>query len=251
MHRLLETKALTIGVASRIFCKDFNIQINPHEIWGILGANGSGKTTLLHTLQGLIQPLSGDVFLKNQNLTTLSYKEIARSSGILFQNTSVPFVQTVYDYCAMARFPHFNDFTKKEHQIIITQALEDLELTHLSSQKVSTLSGGEKKRLYIAALLIQSPQLFLLDEPTNHLDIYYQIKILNHFKKISQSQPISILMSLHDINLAEIICDKIILLLDNGQWLAGATHSLLTQDNLQRVFHQTIKKEKLAWLPAF
>lgn len=251
MQTLLETKELTIGIGRRIFGKPLNFSIHPHERWGILGANGSGKTTLLHTFSGLIKSLSGQVFLKNHDLKNLSCKEIARHIGILLQNTSDNFPQTVYDYCAMARFPHLKDFTHQEHQLIIQQALEVMELATFSTKKISTLSGGERKRLAIAALLTQSPQLFLLDEPMNHLDIYYQIKILHFFKQLSFTQPISVIMSLHDINLAEMFCDKLILIFKNGQWLAGETKKLLTSDHLQQVYQHPIKKKDAAWLPYY
>jgi iron complex transport system ATP-binding protein len=257
MTPLLETKNLTVQIADRIFCQQLNLQIHPGEVWGILGRNGSGKTTLLHTLCGLLPVSFGEIWLQEKSLTKLSRKEIARNIGILLQETQDFFPQTVFEFCSNGRYPHTSYFPWKNAQDkqMITQALYTMELENFAYRKVKTLSGGERRRLSIAALLTQTPQLYLLDEPTNHLDLHYQIKILNHFKQLAKKNSISVIQSLHDVNLAARFCEKVLLLFDDGEVLMGSKENILTTENLSRLYQhplQMIHQEKTpVWLPQF
>ncbi|HLB58124.1 MAG TPA: ABC transporter ATP-binding protein, partial [Gammaproteobacteria bacterium] len=225
------------------------------EMWGIIGPNGSGKTTLLYSLANLLPVLSGDIFLQEKKISRLSQKNIARQLGILFQDSSDIFPQSVFEFCSSGRYPHLNYFSfgKKEDAFLIKKALSIVDLEKNISQKVHTLSGGERRRLDIATLLSQSPTIYLLDEPTNHLDIRYQIKILDHFKQLTKREPVSVVMSIHDINLAAHYCDKILMLLGEGEYLEGDPSNLFSEKNLERLYQHRFQKitvdAKSVWTP--
>jgi iron complex transport system ATP-binding protein len=252
MTILLETKKLTLQLSNLLLCNHLNMQIQAGEIVGILGPNGSGKTTLLHTLGHLLKPASGEVFLRDRPILSIPRKEIARNIGILFQNTQDIFPQTVWEVCYSGRYPHTHS---RQDDIITQQALTTMDLLTKSKRCVQTLSGGERKRLNIAMLLTQMPSIYLLDEPTNHLDLHYQVKVLNHFKQLANRQATSVLMSLHDVNLAAHYCQKILLLFGNGEYILGPTVSTLTKENLSRLYQHPLEQimtlNKSWWQPCF
>lgn len=251
----LDLQQLTIRTKQKIICESLSISMKAGEMWGILGPNGSGKTTLLHSLAGLHPTQAGHIFLNQQLLTNLSKKTIAQSIGILFQDYSPAFTQTVWDYCLSARFPHLHYYQREstQDQLITSQALQQMDLHPLKHRPIHELSGGEKRRLAIAALLTQTPAIYLLDEPTNHLDLYYQTKTLAHFYSLAHQGHATIVMALHDINLAQQFCDYIILLFQDGECLFGPKEAVLTPTNLSRLFGCTISShviDKLTyWIP--
>jgi iron complex transport system ATP-binding protein len=121
------------------------------------------------------------------------------------------------------------------------EALQDFDLTTIADRYIDTLSGGEKQRLALAMLVVQSPKLFLLDEPSNHLDIAYQIKMLDLLTQKIDGQNASLIMATHDINLAARYCDQIILLTGNGEYLSGPRQTVLTEENLSKAFSYEIQ----------
>jgi iron complex transport system ATP-binding protein len=236
---LLEINNVTLQAGNERVCSNLSIRIQRGEIWGVLGPNGCGKTTLLQTLAGLLTQASGEIYLEGVNLLSLSRKKIAQKLGILFQDTQDIFPQTVWEVCYSGRHPHGYS---KQDETITKQALREMDLDAQSTQWAHTLSGGERKRLSLAALLTQTPCIYLLDEPTNHLDLHYQVNVLNHFKHLVQNQSASIVMSLHDINLAAHYCQKILLLFGKGKYLAGDTASLLNNHYLSLLYQHPIKQ---------
>lgn len=253
MMHLLTTTDLTVQIADKKICQALNWTLEPGDICGILGGNGSGKTTLLHTLAGLIPVQSGEIFLGTKNLTALTAQDIAQQVAILFQETNVTFPQTVFEFCLQGRYPHLSYFgwEKSIDKEIVLAALTQMKLETKLSQSIQTLSGGEKRRLAIATLLAQTPKIYLLDEPTNHLDLRHQISVLNHFKKLSQTDSVGIVMALHDINLAHHYCNKILMLFGDNEVLFGETDVLLNQKNLSRLYRHPIENNRELWLPQF
>lgn len=231
---LLKTNKLSITLTSKTLCRDLNIMIYPGDTWGILGANGSGKTTLLQTFAGLQPNYQGEIFLREKPLLDYSRKTLAQEIGILFQESSFVFPQTVLAYCENSRYPHGKNILQDDK--IIHDALIKMDLMHFGAQNILTLSGGEKRRLAIAALIAQTPTVFFLDEPMNHLDLRYQIIVMEFFKKLSQEKPVGIMMTLHDIQLAKRYCNKILMLFENGKTQQGEAKNLLTAANLQKLY---------------
>lgn len=250
---LLKTTDLTLTINNNYFCKNLNFALNPGEIWGILGPNGCGKSLLLHALAGLDSIHNGEVWLANKNIFKYSPKRKAQLLGILFQETISDFSQTVMELCLTGRFPHLSFFSS-ENDVdveIVRKALAIVELDNKLNQKVKHLSGGELRRVAIAILLAQSPLIYLLDEPENHLDIYFQHKILKHFKTLKKQ---GVIMSLHDVNLAETFCTHLIMFLDGGNILTGTANSLLNTENISKLYQVPFKqaeiKDRRFWLPS-
>jgi len=239
----LQTKKLSIHRAGKTISQSLDLTMRASEVWGILGPNGCGKTTLLHTLGGLHTQTTGDIFLQDQLLRELKSKKIAQSIGILFQDFPNIFPQTVWEYCLMSRFPHLT-FMRQESETdkkIVFAALKKMQMSHLRDRPIQKLSGGEKRRLAIAGILAQTPQIFLLDEPNNHLDLHHQMMVMNYFHELAKINTATIIMSLHDVNLAQQFCDFVLMMFGDGQVIVGSTTEVLTAENLTRLYQHPMK----------
>lgn len=240
---MISLHSVSIKNGNKTIAERLNLAIAPGTIWGILGPNGSGKTTFLHALAGL-HSIEGAIHLNNQPIQDFSRKQLAQSVGILLQDFNPQLPQTVFDYCLGGRFPHqsyLNNTQEKDRQIT-RAALMRMNLQQLEQQIIQSLSGGERQRLALAALLTQQPRYFLLDEPTNHLDISHQVETLTHFKSLATQQNACVIMSLHDINLAQQFCDHVLLLFPQGEIIAGSVADLLNESVLSRLYHYPLRR---------
>jgi iron complex transport system ATP-binding protein len=250
----LKTHQLTIKTPSKTICQPLNLTINPGEIWGILGANGSGKSTLLQALAGLSTETYPDIYWQGRALHTYSPRARAAQIAFLFQDTHLTFAQTVWDFCALARFPHHRFFNKLSalDESIVNESLQKTALLAFKHRSVLTLSGGEKRRLALAAVFAQTPQLFLMDEPCNHLDLHFQQQLFAEIKKAAANQA-AIMMSLHDVNQVAAHCDHVLMLFPDGTHRQGLTENLLTETALSLLYQHPFKKisyeNKAFWMP--
>jgi len=250
---LLSTAHLNIQIGNINVCSDLNLECNSSEIWGILGRNGKGKTTLLHSLAGLREITSGDIYIRNKNILTLTRKQIAQQLGVLLQHHEDNFPCSVMETVITGRHPHIGhwQWESKKDDFLARNALENVQLSHLSERPINQLSGGERQRVSIATLITQNPDIMLLDEPNSHLDLKYQIQVLETLCNQAKAQQKLILMTLHDLNLAARFCDKLILLPGEGEVLQGETNKLLNEDNLQQLYDYPIKRINSENYPVF
>ncbi|MEO7386074.1 MAG: ABC transporter ATP-binding protein, partial [Gammaproteobacteria bacterium] len=177
---MLTCSALVVTVAGRPLVRDLTFHLAAGDVIGVLGPNGVGKTLTLHTLAGLRPPSQGSVLLGTAALDSLGRREIARRLGLLLQDDAETFPATVLETALMGRHPHLSGTATESADDVARAhaALAALGLGTFSGRLVSTLSGGERRRLALARLLTQDPGVLLLDEPVNHLDPRYQIGVL-------------------------------------------------------------------------
>ncbi len=218
--------------------RNISLELAAGEIVGILGPNGSGKTTLLSLLAGLLAPKSGTILLKSQDLATMSIRERAFQLSFVPQTDTITLPFSVEEIVAMGRQPHhgFFGFEKMADQAAVTQALEQTNCTELRTRSLQSLSGGERRRVILARALAQATPLILLDEPTAHLDIHYQIEVCDLLSQLREQAQRGILITLHDINLAALYCDRILLLQEGEVRAAGNPNEVITADHLHAVF---------------
>ena len=239
---------LSLEIVGKKICENLNVEFKAGEFWAILGVNGVGKSTFLHHLIDSNGVQSKNICIDDIMLSDYKHnrKLLAKKTGILLQEYEYNFPCTVLEAALIGRHPHMSNWQwESDTDIRIAEAaLMMTDLLSLKKRSINTLSGGEKRRLNLATLMVQDPDYFLLDEPTNHLDFKSQITILNLLKsKFSHDSSCKTLtkkqtgiMVIHDANLAYKYCDNVLLLYGNGKWASGKAHDLITADNLSHVY---------------
>jgi len=241
---ILETKNLCFSRGVRQLCKNFSFQVQEGDCWGILGQNGCGKSTLLLALAGLYDQYHGDVLFKAQNIKTLSRRYMAQNMALMLQQDEWNFLSSVQDFVLHGRYAFQSTWSSySEDDIALCHfALEKMDLLAFSDREVTTLSGGESRRLEFATLLVQDAQLLLLDEPVNHLDLQYQIKLLNYVNHLIKEENKTALVILHDVNLAARFCNKILFMDGKGSVQSGVVDEMLSEENLSLLYGHQVKK---------
>ena len=242
----LACENLTLTAGDRTLVSDLNLAIERGQFIGVLGRNGAGKTTAFHVLAGLQDAASGSVSLDERPIRDWPRREIALRLGLLMQNYEDPFSSTVIETALIGRHPHlgFWQWETNDDVRIAREAIDRMALQGLEQRQVDTLSGGERRRLALATVLAQDPDIFLLDEPANHLDPQHVRDVLTLFRAHADSGR-AVMASLHDVNAAERFCDRCLLLFGDGRWLEGATEEILNEENLGNLYG--IRVQQLDW----
>jgi len=226
--------------------REVSLELGAGELVGLIGPNGSGKTTLLRVLSGLLVPSRGEVYLDGQNLCAFDRRQVAQRVAVVPQELAMPFAFSAYEMVMMGRTPHVRPILgagPRDRQVVA----EKMELTAtsaLAERPFVELSGGEKQRVIIAMALAQEPQVLLLDEPTVHLDINHQVEILELIKRLNRRESLTVLATMHDLNLAALYFDRLILL-DGGRVVAsGSPAEVLRQESIRQVFQTDVQVQE-------
>ncbi|HBJ2609567.1 ABC transporter ATP-binding protein [Clostridium botulinum] len=235
----IETKNLDIAYEDTLIVKELNMQIPKGKITSIIGANGCGKSTILKAVGRILKPKKGVVHLSGQDISKLSTKEIAKKMAILPQNPTAPSGLTVSELVAYGRFPHqkgFGNLTEEDKKIV-KWALAATKLSEFERREVDTLSGGQRQRVWIAMALAQQTDLILLDEPTTYLDLAHQLEVLKLLYELNRNQKCTIVMVLHDLNLAARFSDYIIAIKKGAIIKYGPPEEVMTPEVLRKTFN--------------
>lgn len=243
---MLSCSQLTVRIAGRTLVRDLDLDTRGGQNIALLGQNGAGKTLTLHTLAGLRQPESGQVSLGGRPLRDMGRREVARTLGLLMQVYEDPFPSTVLETVLVGRHPHIDFWQWESPQDVeqARQALALMDLQGLEHRNIHTLSGGERRRLAIAAVLAQQPGVFLMDEPLNHLDPQHQLHVLKLMQETAQAGG-TVLTTLHDPNAAASYCTHALLLFGDGNWMMGPCEDVLNADTLSRLYGTRV--EEIPW----
>src|SRR5690606_10142914 len=234
---VLACRGLTVRVPGRTLVEGLSLDLAPGEFLAVLGRNGTGKTLTLHTLAGLRPPAAGEVRLGGQPARALPRRTVARQLALLPQVSEDAFPATVLETVLIGRHPHLPTFGREsaEDRRVAREALESLSLAGLEERDVGTLSGGERRRVAIAQVLAQAPEIYLLDEPTNHLDPQHQLEVLALFQARARAGA-AVVASLHDVNLAVRYAQRCLLLFGDGRWELGPAGSVLNERDLSALY---------------
>lgn len=238
MNRLT-AKQLTLAYDSKPIIQNLDIEIPTGQITVLVGANGCGKSTLLRGLARLLKPRQGMAYLDGKAITQLSSQGIAKRLGILPQNPTAPEGLTVKDLVAQGRYPHQTWWQQwsKEDESQVEKALETTGMANLADRDLDTLSGGQRQRAWIAIALAQNTDILLLDEPTTFLDLAHQIEVLDLLSHLNQCEGKTIVMVLHDLNLACRYADYLVAMHEGKIYSQGKPDEVMTQTMVQDVFH--------------
>ena len=236
-HRL-SAESLSLAYGDRVIVDGLDLTIPSGAITAIVGANGCGKSTLLRALARLISPRSGQVILDGKALHGRPTKEIARTLGLLPQSPVAPEGIAVADLVGRGRHPHqrmLARFTAHDYDVV-ARSLAATGITEFADRSVDELSGGQRQRVWIAMALAQETDILLLDEPTTFLDLTHQIEVLDLLTDLNREQGTTIVMVLHDINLAARYADHLFALRDGRVVTGGRPAEVLTSELIRDVF---------------
>jgi len=223
-----------------------SLELGAGELVGLIGPNGSGKTTLLRVLSGLLAPSRGEVCLDGQDMRAFDRRQIARRVAVVPQELAMPFAFSAREMVMMGRAPHVRPIMGAGplDRQVVAEKMELTATSPLAERPFSELSGGEKQRVIIAMALAQEPDILLLDEPTVHLDINHQVEILELIKRLNRRENLTVLATMHDLNLAALYFDRLILL-DGGQVVAsGRPSEVLREESIRQVFQANVQVQE-------
>ncbi len=235
---ILRAEGAGWDVAGRTILSHVDVSVAGGEIVGLIGPNGAGKSTLLRMLAGLLRPTRGRILLDGADLSTLNRRSIAQRLAFVEQAATSDQDPTVADVLELGRTPHrrlWASSSRRDREIVERIAYET-DLAGLLGARYSTLSGGERQRVQIARGFVQEPELLLLDEPTNHLDIKYQLGLLDLVTRHVRQTAAAAVIAVHDLNLAAMYCDRIVVLSDDGVVSEGSPEATITEQMMSEVF---------------
>ena len=239
---ILKVGSLTCGYDGKAVIKDVSFSVKEGDCLGIIGPNGAGKTTLFRAITGVLKPWQGDILYKGKDICEISARDFACEVAVIPQILEIPFAFSVEEFVLMGRFPHvgrFESLKPKDHRIL-EEVLNLADIFSFRERKISELSGGERQRVILAQGFAQEPRLLLLDEPTSHLDIAHQVRILDLVKRLNKEKNLTVIVVLHDLNLASNYCDRLILLKEGGIFKEGSPQEVLTYQNIEEVYKTVV-----------
>ena len=230
---------LSIEISGTQICQGLDLEFSTGQVWCVLGCNGVGKTTLLKTLAGLRPPNSGNVRLNGRPVQRVARRQRAQQLSMLFQDSETLFPTTVLETVLTGRHPWISPLRGEgaHDRDKAMAALERVGMAHLAGRSMSSLSGGERRRVDLAAVFVQESECVLLDEPGNHLDMHHQVAVLGGMVQQWKSQGGLVILVMHDVNLALRFSDHLLLLFGDGEVEHGPAQGIATAATLTRLYH--------------
>lgn len=258
---MIVVEHLSGGYENIPIVKDISFTVEKGKILGILGPNGSGKSTLLKVMSGILPATAGTISIDGQNILSYNARALAKKMAVLPQLHANAFSNSVREAVSLGRYPHqtgfFSSWSTQDEQAV-QHAMLQTGVKRYEHTPMEFLSGGEQQRVFVAQALAQAAEILLLDEPTNHLDIAHQRQILDMVRKEALECGLTVVMVLHDMNLASLYCDEL-LLMESGQVRAmGVPHEVLIASQIEDVYqarvttyaHPEIPKPQITMMPA-
>jgi len=243
---LLSVEDLSCGYGKELIIHDMDFMVSRGELMCIIGPNGSGKSTLLRTISRILKPHRGKIFLDGENIARMRHKEFAQKIAVVSQTLEVTGM-TVQEYILLGRLPYFRKyqfFETNNDEDIVQKYMELTDALKLKETLMSEISGGERQLASIARALTQEPALLLLDEPTSHLDITHQVHILELIKRLNRELGLTVLMVLHDLNLASEYSSRLLLLNNGSIHKIGRPEEVITYKTIEEVYETVVLVEQ-------
>lgn len=245
------TKKMCVGYDHKPLIKEMELALPKGEILSLIGPNGAGKSTVLKSIAGQLRLIDGTVYLGENNLSDMKADELAKKMSVLFTQKLRAELKSCRDVVATGRYPYTGRFgiLSKEDQLIVDEVMELIHITDIREKDFDKISDGQKQRVMLARAICQEPEIVILDEPTSYLDIKYKLEFLSILQEMREKKGLTVIMSLHELELAKLISDKILCL--KGEYVEryGTPAEVFCGDFIEKLFDMTqgeyLKYDKL------
>ena len=239
MSGFLETEKLSVGYDGKPLIRDVCLQVQRGKIVTLIGPNGSGKSTILKTIVGQLSKVSGTVLLEGAPMERCGQKEIAKRMAILMTERIHPELMTCYDVVSTGRYPYTGalGLLEKEDKRIVEESLELVHGRDMADRPFDAISDGQRQRILLARALCQTPEIIVLDEPTSYLDIRYKLELLTILKTMVREKNLAVLMSLHELDLAQRVSDTVVCVSGDRIDRMGPPEEIFSSDYIARLYH--------------
>jgi len=239
---MLKIQNLSVYYGKRQVLHDIQLEVHSGEVVALIGPNGAGKSTLIRSISGVVPIRSGIIKVNDTDVTSLSSMQRAQQIAVVPQAVSMPPAFTVWETALLGRTPYLNFLgqTSSRDEAVARLALEQVDASHLVESRMDEISGGEQQRVLLARALAQDTPILLMDEPTTHLDLPHQIDLLKLIKKQAREKNLTVLVALHDLNLASLFADRIAIVENGLLCVAGSPQETLTSEILRSVYHMQV-----------
>ena len=236
-----QTSQLTVGYDGKPLIRDITIGISRGEIVTLIGPNGAGKSTILKSITRQLKAIGGTVALDGQNLSGLSHKELATRMAVVLTQRMKPELMTCRDIVATGRYPYTGrlGLLTKQDEEKVSEAMETVHALELSHRDFNAVSDGQRQRILLARAICQEPEIIILDEPTSYLDIRHKLELLSILRSMAKEKGITVIMSLHEIDLAQKISDKIICVKGDTIGSYGTPEEVFDEEKIRQLYNIT------------
>lgn len=239
MSGFLKTEKLSVGYDGKPLIRDVCLQVQRGKIVTLIGPNGSGKSTILKTIVGQLSKVSGTVLLEGAPMERCGQKEIAKRMAILMTERIHPELMTCYDVVSTGRYPYTGalGLLGKEDKRIVEESLELVHGRDMADRPFDAISDGQRQRILLARALCQTPEIIVLDEPTSYLDIRYKLELLTILKTMVRKKNLAVLMSLHELDLAQRVSDTVVCVSGDRIDRMGPPEEIFSNDYIAQLYH--------------
>ena len=239
MSEFLKTENLSVGYDGRALLRDVCLRVQRGKIVTLIGPNGSGKSTILKTIVGQLSKVSGTVLLEEKDMAQMRQNETARRMAILMTQRVHPELMTCFDVVSTGRYPYTGalGLLSREDKAIVLEAMALVNSEDLADRPFDAISDGQRQRILLARALCQQPEIIVLDEPTSYLDIRYKLELLTILKTMVREKNLAVLMSLHELELAERVSDTVVCVSGDRIDRMGSPKEIFFSDYIAKLYH--------------
>ncbi|MGN1014630.1 MAG: ABC transporter ATP-binding protein [Butyricicoccus sp.] len=235
---LIHTEALTVGYNGKPLISDIEIGVNRGEIMTLIGPNGAGKSTILKSLTRQLALVGGTIYLNETSMSRMSEKELSRSLSLVLTQRIQPELMTCFDVVASGRYPYTGwlGLLSEHDKEVVRQSMQYVHAEDLAELDFNHISDGQRQRVLLARALCQEPEIIVLDEPTSFLDIRHKLELLSLLKRLTLEQGLTVVMSLHELDLAQKISDVVVCVHNNQIERCGSPEEVFTSEYIHQLY---------------
>ncbi len=248
MEPIVQTKNLAVGYNDEILLKDIQLKLHRGEITALIGPNGSGKSTILKTITGNLKEIAGVTYIDKDSIKELSGRELAKKAAVVWTERVKAELMTGWDVVAAGRYPYTGNFgmLSERDKEAVERAMTLSGVADLAESDFNALSDGQKQRLLLARAICQETPVLILDEPTSYLDIRYKAELLHLLKKLAAENQVTVLLSLHEVELVKKVADYVVGVKESGIFCQGKPHEIL-QETVIRALYDLDEEQYRFW----